>query len=37
MPPRDTIQSYSRVAASNTDTLKLDDLHEELDVDGDDK
>ena len=34
--PRDTIQSFSRVAASNIDILKSDDLHEELDVDGDD-
>ena len=35
--PLDTIQSISRVAASNTDILKLDDLHAESDVDGDDK
>jgi len=35
--PRDTIQSFFRVAASNIDTLKSDDLHGKLDVDGDDK
>ena len=32
MPPRDTIQSFARVAASNIDILKLDDRLEELDV-----
>ena len=37
MQPLDTIQSISLVAASSIDTLKLDDLHEELDVDVDDK
>ena len=37
MPPRDTIQSFSLVAASNIDILKSDDLHEGWDVDGDDK
>ena len=37
MPPLDTIQSFSRVAASNIDILKSDDLREESDVDGDDK
>ena len=35
--PLDTIQSFSLVAASNIDILKLDDRHEELDVDVDDK
>ena len=36
-PPLDTIQSFSRIAASKTDTLKLDGLHEESGVDIDDK
>ena len=37
MLPRDTIQSFSLVAASNIDILKLDDLHEESDLEGDDR
>jgi len=35
--PRDTIQSFSLVAATNTDMLKSDDLHEKWDVDVNDK
>ena len=37
MPPLETIQSFSLVAAYNTDILKSDNLHEESDVDEFDK